>query len=114
MTDEELRRLEGLAEKATPGPWSTTEDGTVRGQPVGYVNGPDPQWNDGQILLADAELIAASRSAVPALVAEVRMLKGHLIELARQLGGCANEDEPGSCSTGEPCPCCFAFGLVKG
>lgn len=54
MTDEELKAIEARANAATPGPW-------MKG--VTYDHG------------RNAEFIAASRTDVPALAAEVRRLK---------------------------------------
>lgn len=77
MTEEQLAKLERLANAATPGPWETNEDWTHeihasgRGILIGNVpRGPEPYGRAG-----DAAFIAASRSAVPALVAEVRRLR---------------------------------------
>lgn len=67
-----------LAEKATPGPW-TWEDGPAtlysgRGPFHDLLGRLEPDWN-GQNNL---DFIAAARSAVPALLAEVERLRALL------------------------------------
>lgn len=85
MTEDELARLEALAEKATPNAgqgWAVSEGADDWGvvaterEPYGhvmvaYIAG----WSAGdreQDERADAEFIAASRTAVPRLIALVR------------------------------------------
>ncbi len=65
MTDEELDHLEALANAATEGPW-TWDTYIVRadGRPIITADSA-----------MDARFIAASREAVPALIAEVRRLR---------------------------------------
>ena len=94
MTEQELERLQALAEAATPGPWEWRGDNMhavaltrwtrelaerelgswQKGEPGprlietdAGVYGPCP---------SDRAFIAAARAAVPALVAEVRRLRG--------------------------------------
>ena len=76
MTDAELDRLQVLADAATAGPWGTIPPGGPNGAFWGICN------RLGMIVAmrlttskADAEFIAASRDAVPALIAEVRRLR---------------------------------------
>lgn len=64
MTEEELQRLEALAQAITAGPW------------VGHLGLVDKQN------LADVEFGAASRDAIFALIAEVRRLRAVLREIA--------------------------------
>lgn len=59
MTNDELERLAKLAEAATEGPWEAIR----------------PQIN---VTEEDAQFIAAARTALPALVAEVRRLTREL------------------------------------
>lgn len=74
MTDEELARLEALAQAATPGPWERrfhdqNEVETRDGIRVATFNeARRDTWHN-------ARFIAAARDAVPALVAEVRRLR---------------------------------------
>ena len=73
MTEEELARIEALANAATPGPWETY--GSDR---YGWrVDGP-PDTDEGRISEENARFIAAARDAVPALVAEVRRLRNEI------------------------------------
>jgi hypothetical protein len=77
MTQQELDALKALADAATPGPWeevaesgewwmttATDEDGSL------YVIPDTANMNQ-----ADVDFIAASRTAVPALLAEVERLQ---------------------------------------
>jgi len=75
MTDEELARIEALANAAAPGPWEIrTHDElyAVKGQ-AGWVASMDADTSSADA--ANAFFIAAARDAVPALVAEVRRLR---------------------------------------
>lgn len=88
--DEELDldALQRLADSATPGPWSASvvrvekdDDGQRRG--AGVVRGANGGYvfmsaNGPEILVADAEFIAAARSAVPALLDRGREAEAEL------------------------------------
>lgn len=70
MTPVDLPAIKARAEKATAGPWEIIGAGEyVRGP--GIIVAPD----NGGINEADAEFIAASRTDIPALVAEVERLR---------------------------------------
>jgi hypothetical protein len=73
MTEDELIRLEALANAATAGPWVVHVNGnTVRSYAInGVCSGMS--YKNG-----NADFIAASRIAVPALIAEVRRLRAEL------------------------------------
>lgn len=77
MTEEELARLEALAAAATPGPWTERLDETRPDWRRVYGEGRDiaymPPW--ATTVEPDAAFIAAARTAVPKLVAEVRRLR---------------------------------------
>lgn len=85
ITQAQLDEWRALAEKATPGPWTTERPaGEVHGFARGVLiaaTAPskrnrvyaDPPG--GSYPAADQDLIAASRTAVPALVAEVERLR---------------------------------------
>lgn len=78
MTDERLAELERLANAATPGPWFPRwggEPGYVYSQSAERVIAmlADEQ-NDG-LPRPNSQLIAAARTAVPELIAEVRRLR---------------------------------------
>lgn len=72
LSDADLDRADELAAKATPGPWQTSylEEGI---EEIETVEGGHVAVADG--LPADAEFIAFARTALPALVAEVRDLR---------------------------------------
>lgn len=83
MTEDELAALEVLTEAATPGPWEWLDYDL---HAVSVAN--DDPWDPapGQKIIvtdggayppenADATFIAATRTAVPALIAELRRLR---------------------------------------
>ena len=83
MTDEELVAIETRANAATPGPWTWETDYEEEG---GYfLDGPEGEdigWARSE---PDIIFISATRTAVPALITEVRRLRdalGDAIELA--------------------------------
>lgn len=78
MTNEELDALQALCDGATPGPWRTEDvgeppkrrwvvDAKYRCVAGGTAGGIGPR-------AFDADFIAAARTALPALIAEVRRL----------------------------------------
>lgn len=81
MTPDDLDRWQALADKATCGPWQVLLDGRswagtvvvadAAGHPVTVVSSA-PDDDDAK---DDAEFIAATRDAVPALIAEVQRLR---------------------------------------
>jgi hypothetical protein len=83
MTDAELEAIEARANAATEGPWGFTYDGSSAWS-IGPVS--DPQlhrianvYSRGkEVEQADPEFIAAARTDVPKLVAEVRRLRALL------------------------------------
>ena len=111
MTDNELDRLDALAQAATPGPWLQGMWSGICERPdhspphpgpteciytqylrtyrevLGYVSvAPDVTLIGGHdqgawLAPPDAEFIAASRTALPALVAEIRRLRRQLAGL---------------------------------
>ena len=94
MTDDELDRLQALADKVTTGPWGTIPPGGPNGPFWGICN------RLGMIVAmrltdreADAAFIAASRDVIPALIAEVRRLSEALgrILLACEAFKCPRE-----------------------
>ena len=77
MTDDELDRLDALAQAATPGPWLTpveAGDAMHPGVPLEHEGMHVWPWHHE----ADMRLAYASRTAIPALVAEVRRLRAQL------------------------------------
>lgn len=79
MTDGELARLQELADAATAGPWTAAATVDEYGQRLHTVD-VLPLTTFGEIELNDAAFIAASREAVPALIAEVRRLRAEVAE----------------------------------
>ena len=89
-TEADLARWEALADQATPGPWTArhrdssnpTQDPARDGEHLGWHLDPLAVPDRGQIVRgADAAFLAESRTAVPALVAEVRRLR-QVLEIA--------------------------------
>lgn len=86
LTDEQIAELERLDREATPGPWdvegvSFDEDGNEVLMPYGLC-GPSGAtiWSSGSGEythpdMSTARFVASARTAVPALVAEVRRLR---------------------------------------
>lgn len=81
LTDEEIKRLRELCEKATPGPWESTGYDDHPGDQGWYVNALQP---GGAVAVAlpynrraeaDHLLIIAARTALPRLLDEVDRLK---------------------------------------
>jgi hypothetical protein len=80
VTPEELAAIKARAEAASPGPWRFTD---YEGEP--YIAGPgvptdnyvcDFGWHyDGDVPPGNPAFIAAARTDVPALVAEVERLR---------------------------------------
>jgi hypothetical protein len=82
MTDQELKDLEALAEKATSGPWDVYGDSNIYPRFEVETHGGfkkichiNSSGNDYRYAHNDAAFIAAARAAVPALIAEVRRLR---------------------------------------
>lgn len=86
MTTEELQKLEELERRATLGPWHVG-DGAAYGFDGSFdVHGPDNCGIAGMVGTAqaakhqrnseaNAEFIAATRNALPELIAEIRRLR---------------------------------------
>lgn len=86
LSDDELARLDALAQAATPGPWETFSWTSIR--PKGRTQNVAATYlqiaeGGGQLYPAheNAAFIAASRTAIPALVGEVRRLRRQLAGL---------------------------------
>jgi hypothetical protein len=83
MTDEELQAIEARANAATPGPWEVfaeREVSTEHKALMGCTHDGDGVFYERE----DAEFVAHARADIPALVAEVRRLRGAL----GRLGSC--------------------------
>lgn len=77
MTEQDLAFWEDAAANATSGPWEAADPQNQRTREPVAVYGMGMEVADTQ-LVRDATFIAASRAAVPALVAEVRRLRAEL------------------------------------
>lgn len=88
ITDAELARWAALAEKATPGPWTWDDRGDAGVVMLWAPNGDElarlvdcvdpPVFGEDDwrgTALDNARLMSEARTAVPALVAEVRRLR---------------------------------------
>ncbi len=78
MTDERLAELERLAYKATPGPWWPRwggEPGYIYSSGLDRVIAELPEERSDMWTHENSEFIAAARTAIPELIAEVRRLK---------------------------------------
>lgn len=90
-TEADLARWEALADQATPGPWRVGHPWSAEEYwhylcseaSKAYIIGPY-DVDEGGIASTpdDAAFLAASRTAVPALVDEVRRLRGVLTRIA--------------------------------
>lgn len=80
MTEAELTRLEALAAAATPGPWNNQGVIVLAGEDtcIARLWLTHPAKGSEE---TNAAFIAASRKAVPALVAEVRRLREALTNI---------------------------------
>lgn len=76
MRDEDLKRLRELAEAATPGPWTAGRSAHHLGWNLYRDGGIDVSEPSAGFDESDADFIAASREAVPALLDEVERLRG--------------------------------------
>jgi hypothetical protein len=83
LTEQQLAELEALADAATPGPWDSHDE--MGPSTVVFVVGVKHcavinalyAWWEGigeKEAISNAAFVAASRAAVPALIAEVRRL----------------------------------------
>lgn len=80
MTEQRLAELEALANEATPEPWIWDGDECELRSPASIQAVLDGEWwNTGDagvsVLPKNIAFIAAARTAVPELIAEVRRLR---------------------------------------
>jgi len=81
ISEEELKELSALADKAAPGPWKAAQP--VHREDmlcVEHFYGDTGNWlglgeDDGMMDEDDARFIVATREAVPKLIAEIRRLQ---------------------------------------
>lgn len=79
MTEDELKEIEVRASKATPGPWRASER-TYGDTGLFVFCGDETNTTTAASFLTpnDAAFVAASRSDVPALCHEIRVLRASL------------------------------------
>ncbi len=78
MTDDELNRLQALADAATAGPWRSYRGAFMHHSHIMARDHDGGGWidvSDDAIRDEDAAFIAASRDAIPTLIAEVKRLR---------------------------------------
>ena len=103
MSNERLAEIEARANAATPGPWEFGTEPTfvehgmryggetvIRGQEGNVVDsqggqGAGGDWSDLDVSEEDGRFIAAARTDIPGLVAEVRRLRRHINAAAEAL-----------------------------
>ena len=83
MTEEELQAMQARADAAAPGAWLSWVEGRdhLAGSNIIQTHGGGPEGVDIEPVgasIADQHFIAAARSDVPSLIAEVRRLRGLL------------------------------------
>lgn len=83
LTPKELAEIRERAEKASPGPWATSDDmtwdTTVRGPSMTI-------YDEGGHTREDADFIAHSRQDIPALLAHIEQLEGEIKKLREYTG----------------------------
>lgn len=91
VTAAEVERLREAERKATPGEWGTQSDGVQYLDPnvnLGWLTPHElVRGYEGEMDMADCELIALSRNALPALLATVEAA----MDLANDCSHWANE-----------------------
>ena len=93
LNDQQLTELKALADAATPGPWWSGECVPADGHALAWLGNMFVDCNGGQKNYAepshDAEFIAASREAIPALIADLKEVQRELEnERARGIHSC--------------------------
>jgi hypothetical protein len=82
----DLEAIEARADAAVPGPWEML--GPSKYSPnEAYIKAPIEIYTgyEGEMSPADVQFIAHARTDVPALCAEVRRLRGLLVEAAEEM-----------------------------
>ena len=83
MKEEDLQAMQARADAASPGPWLSWVEGRdhLAGSNLIQTHGGGPEGVDIELVggaVADQDFIAAARSDLPVLIAEVRRLRGLL------------------------------------
>lgn len=113
MTEEQLAELEALAASATPGPWEAENDvGT--GNLLAPLGGLPHMTAFAQVwTFGDAAFIAAARTSVPELIAEVRRLRALLEDCEPHIGHKEGCNSIITVPIDYPCDCQFDVILAK-
>lgn len=79
ISEEELSRIETLSNVATAGPWQSFIEGRDHESGSSFIRTPAGDIELSGASRFDQDFIAAARSAVPSLVAEICRLR-HIVE----------------------------------
>jgi hypothetical protein len=83
MSEDEIARLEALCAAASPAPWISFVEGREHDSGSSFIQTPAGDIELSGATTSDQDFIAAARSGVPSLVAEVRRLRRLLHTLDR-------------------------------
>ncbi|WP_312146923.1 hypothetical protein [Brevundimonas sp.] len=75
MDEDDLRQIEARVDAATPGPWTSWIEGRDHTAGSSFI---ETRGDDIELVgcsAADQDFIAAARSDIPALIAEIRRLR---------------------------------------
>ena len=75
ISEEQLSSLESLCRAATPGPWKSSIEGRDHESGSDFIRTPIGGIELSGASPFDQDFIAAARSCVPSLVAEIRTLR---------------------------------------
>lgn len=87
LTEKLLAKLERLCKKATPGPWVWNEAQNMHG-PDRWATVIETDSGMYPPRQNDRDFIAASRTAMPELIAEVRRLRAEVARQDRSMEQC--------------------------
>lgn len=113
MTEQELAELGALANAATPPPWEAENDVGTGILSAMLGGGPHMMAFGDVWTFADAAFIAAARTAVPELIAEVRRLRGLLEDCEPHIGHKEGCNSIITIHVVYPCDCGFDAILAK-
>jgi hypothetical protein len=92
-TPIDLAALEALCNAATPGPWQMLTDDLLNGELIKWIATVEDDGTNGATVLCDGDVernnllfIAASRTALPALIAELRSARVYIALLESATG----------------------------
>lgn len=81
LTEDELMRIEGRCNAASPGPWISYVEGRDHTSGSDFIKIGTPNGDVGAIELSgatieDQDFIASAKQDIPRLIAEIRRLRG--------------------------------------